>query len=350
LLSLLPGTFVTSPGFITGIVVFEFLYGLLLFAIMSTTRREAPEVVPEPEFYAVAPRPKAPSPEPAKAAPIVPAKTESKPPAKTEPKPAPKTEPKPPAKTQPAAKEPPVTVAVASPTPAVAPKVPAAPVTKPSQPPPTVAVNETPRGAPILGPLGPLIDPLQDCRVVREAEGVTIVVPAALHIFGPDGKVNNSPRAMTEVAGDFVAQVKVIGNIKPGTKPLKDVPFTFQGAGLLLWQNEDNYVRFERAAGYDDRGPVHQLLVEGRKDGKPTRGQYLSVRQGDLALRMERHGGDINCTYTSDGKTWLVVKKWSVNLPAKVNVGISASNVSPRPFPARFEHFVLNGKSAAKSG
>lgn len=84
--------------------------------------------------------------------------------------------------------------------------------------------------------LGPLVDPLQDSLVTKGDETLTIQVAAGAHIFDATRDITDAPRALAEVDGDFTAEVKVLGDFQPGTVPLKGLFFTFQGAGLLLWQ------------------------------------------------------------------------------------------------------------------
>jgi len=344
---------ICSPGFILGIVAVEFLYGLVLFAVMSTKRPEPPSSESEPPAVVEAP---------AVTTPPVVAQQASPPKL---PDPQPQAESKAKAKENPPAPEEKVAqVTKPEPTPALsvatepAKPEPAAPaVTKPA-PPPTppqqpvaAATTASPKPDPVeeavtanhtLGPLGALIDPLQDCRVQREARGVIIQIPPTPHAFDPDRNVADAPRALMDVSGDFVAQVKVSGSIKPGPVPLPGLPFTFQAAGILVWLDSNNYLRLERASGYfGDRGQVHHVFVESRNAGRPGKGAMIRAREGPIMLRVERRGGEFNCTYSSDGKTWLPVKQLSLSVPAKVNVGISATNAAPRPLSAHFEDFTL---------
>ena len=193
--------------------------------------------------------------------------------------------------------------------------------------------------------LGPLIDPLQDSRLKSGDDTLTIQVAAGPHIFDPARDIADAPRALAEVEGDFTADVKVLGDLQPGTVPLKGLPFTFQGAGLLVWQNQENYVRFERASGY--MGERFQwLYLESCKDGKITKPKKpMNVREGAVTLRLERRGNVINYTYSLDGKNFLRVDQFTTTLPSKVSVGISANNASPRAFPARFTAFALKPAS-----
>jgi regulation of enolase protein 1 (concanavalin A-like superfamily) len=211
---------------------------------------------------------------------------------------------------------------------------PAHPVAMDIRPGPPKLKIEEPR----VGPIGPLIDPDRDCKLSTDEEGFTIETPGKPHIITPEKA--NAPRALEKVTGDFVAEVHVPGEIRPGANPLKQFPFTFQGAGLLLWLDQENYIRLERTVMYE-AGSRHQVMVESFKGGKPGRTVNINVKGDKITLRMERHGGEINCTYSSDGKTWLPIRRWAAGLPPTVLVGVSASNISPKPFEARFTDFSL---------
>lgn len=340
LLAQLPGSMFTSPGFILGIVAFEFLYALFLFAVMSSSKRERHDAGNESLAYV----------EPA---PVIP-------------RPTPPPEPPPSSSNEKKENTPVVLKAeekLAKPAPAaVVAKEPAAPKVKPKKNSkkgrgkakskrqvaavtPAAPAPPPPPAAPVMtfGPLGALIDPLHDTQVSADGDGVTLKVPGKAHIFDPKAAEKTAPRALTEVEGDFTVQVKVLGNLQPGTDPLnKNVPFTFQGAGILVWQDNGNYLRVERTASFT-RERLRQIRVESCKDGKPGGSRPVSLRnEAPIILRLERRGSEVAITYSYDGKSWLpVVKSLAVSFPAKVSVGISASNLSPKPLSARFEQFVL---------
>jgi regulation of enolase protein 1 (concanavalin A-like superfamily) len=186
-----------------------------------------------------------------------------------------------------------------------------------------------------------------DSQFVTDPTGLTITIPPTLHVLSPDLNVKNSPHLLTEVSGDFTAIVRINGKIQPGTTPLKKLPFTFQGAGLIIWQDEDNYLRMERAAFFSQqKGKVHGVLVEVCKDGKIVATSFKDTRDTTLTLRLERKGGEARCQYSTDGKTWLDVKRQEISMPNVIGVGVSASNASPKPYPARFEAFELTGSDA----
>jgi len=343
LLSQIPGSLFTSPGFIVGIVAFELLYGLFLFAVMASSKRDRAAAdayveaapTPSPRIALVEPaerstreptKPEAAKPEPSResSAPAPPAKeAAARPAAQETPKPAPSAD-KPAKKKKSGnrkkgARGSDKTVALApSPRPA----------------------DLAPRVQPTIAPLGPLIDPLRDCLVKADADGVTITVPPGLHVFNAQRDVDDAPRALADVTGDFMAEVKVPNEMRPGSEPVKGLNFTFQGAGLLLWQDRGNYVRFERTSSYGgDR--FHRVFIESSKDGKPGKSSSRNVREGPISLRLERKGRDLVYSYSSDGKTWIKLEQSAVNYAPKLGIGISASNASTRILDARFTNFTL---------
>jgi hypothetical protein len=156
---------------------------------------------------------------------------------------------------------------------------------------------------------------------------------------------------LTDVEGDFVAVVEVTGEISPGSTLPKDkqgneIPFTFQGAGLLLYQDKDNFVRLERTAGVDisTLRPIHKVLFEVVKDGKQVNNHnYPPARDGDVYLILIRQKSKVFCAFASDISQGAPqpVQFIELDLPKKVKVGISAANISAKPFVATFENFAI---------
>ena len=108
---------------------------------------------------------------------------------------------------------------------------------------------------------------------------------------------------LAPVEGDFAAIVQVTGEISPSlTLPEdrqgNDIPSTFQGAGLLLYQDKDNFVRFERTAGVavGSIQPIHRVLFEVVKDGKQVESQkYPLPPEGPAYLFLVRRKGRVLC-------------------------------------------------------
>ena len=155
---------------------------------------------------------------------------------------------------------------------------------------------------------------------------------------------------LTEVEGDFAAIVEVTGDINPGATPpsdraVRDLRFTVQSAGLILYQDKNNFFRLERAGSVFSQQlrPVHRLIIEAVKDGKQYMNPiYLDVPEGDTLLILERRKGRVRCMFSpNQGRQIVAFRAFALNLPPKVKIGLSASNISAEPFSATFERFTL---------
>jgi S1-C subfamily serine protease/regulation of enolase protein 1 (concanavalin A-like superfamily) len=200
--------------------------------------------------------------------------------------------------------------------------------------------------------LGPLVDIAKNCKLEREDASFSIDVPAGVHLLSDELDIKNSPMTLTEIEGDFVAQVKVSGNLLPGIDPAKakgkTLPFTYQGAGLVLWQDRNNYVRLERSAkATKGRGNAisslsSEVLVEVCKNSKPA-GRFNAKlpTDGPLYVRIARLNGAVLCMFSPDGKRWLSLNKLPIPFADKIQVGLLASNASKEALSSRFEEFFL---------
>jgi S1-C subfamily serine protease/regulation of enolase protein 1 (concanavalin A-like superfamily) len=205
--------------------------------------------------------------------------------------------------------------------------------------------------------LGPLIDPDKDCASTRDGKLITITLPPnKLHMLGPQFRdkksqpVKNAPMLLSAVDGDFIIHAKVAGDILPGTDPCPHpnrgkMPFSVQGAGVLLWQDKENYLRLERSCGgaAGKLTLVHRLILEICKDGRVSDGGYiyLDVPEGALYVMLVRQKGHLRCLFSNNGRKWTAFKELAVVFPEKAQVGLSAFNTSKLGYTAKFEEFVL---------
>jgi hypothetical protein len=331
--------FAFSPALYAGAGAIVFLYALVLFAALSEWKKyrlaHPPQVAHEPAVVAELPPP-----------PVLPP---IKPPPSAPPKDAPPSNPAPKQAPPPASTSPPV-VAVnipkASPKPSEkrqAKKKDQPPAEK--KPEPDIKTHEH---------LETWVDSDSDCILDRqkEADSVVIFIPEAPHFLSPDLQVANAPRLLTDWKGDFIAVCKVLGEFQPG-RPDRNNPIrlqgkrlpgiTFQGAGLLLWQDEKNFLRFELAALSAGKPVTRQIMVEVWKDGKPLQPTgYLPAPDGPILLRMERLGEDIFCFYQPENEsTAIPLGKLTPKYPSEIKVGLSASSISTNVFSAHIGGFAL---------
>jgi len=332
LLDRLPPSAWVSPPTVAGGAVAILFYGMVLFAVVKAQRNRPEPEPPARAALAYAPLPShAPTPP---SAPDTKAEGKSQPakpgsrPEKAESKPDSKAARPPGDESKNQAAPPKTAIARVSPSPAPAP------------PPPPPPKDET---------WGPLSGARGDWSYRSDPKRLTVNIPGTLHLLSPEAGVRNAPRLTTEVQGDFKALVTVSGKIMPGTDPLPGLPFTFQGAGLLVWQDENNYLRFERTSIFSaEHKRLHQVLLTLCRDGRTVVEEPKNARDADLTLRLERKGSEIRCSYNPDGRTWVEVKRQMVTFPGGVRVGVSAGNASPKPLSLRLENFELSGPGVAE--
>jgi len=209
--------------------------------------------------------------------------------------------------------------------------------------------------------LGTLIDPEKNCTLIKDDETMKIKIeipggkvrtlaPYVVNRINKKKPLHNAPMTLIDVEGDFAAVVEVTGDLSPGATMPKDrqgndIPFTFQGAGLLLYQDKDNFVRLERTAGLalSTLQPIHKVLFEVVKDGRHVENQdYPPVPEGPVSLLLMRRKGRVVCGASLTlGMPPVPFKVIELDLPSKVKIGLSASNISAKSFTAQFEDFAL---------
>lgn len=222
-----------------------------------------------------------------------------------------------------------------------APPAPAPQVKEPPAPNPPVQAAPAPQVKAPLKEWGEVIDPDRDCQIKGNADQLTITVPGGSHDLGPARK--NAPRILHEVEGDFAVQVKVTGDFNPGAVPAVAGTVAFNGAGLLVWENESNYLRLERNQWQRPNGPALQYppLLEYWKNGRaaftlrPTDKPFFQGRS--THLRLERRGQRIRASVSHDGVRWTAGHTLATAFGRRVKVGIDAVNTSREPFTVTFE-------------
>jgi RNA polymerase sigma factor (sigma-70 family) len=191
---------------------------------------------------------------------------------------------------------------------------------------------------------GTAIDPDGDCKIRVEKERLAIVLPDSDHALCVERGRMNAPRVLCDVEGDFIAQARVDGPGPDGAEGgVKDYR-PFHGAGLLLWVDENNYVRLERARlVYEGRNLVYANF-ELSQDGELARtgdAGEMPLPDGAIFLRLERHDGAVLAATSPDGVRWTSFDPLDVKPAPQVRVGIVAEqNISEGPTP-EFSDFKL---------
>jgi S1-C subfamily serine protease len=211
---------------------------------------------------------------------------------------------------------------------------------------PTVAATKAepePKGIELKG-WGLAIDPDNDCKIIPGEKSITFQVPATLHDLYFAGGPINAPRVMREVEGDFVVKVKVCGDFNPGSKSTNPKTIPYMGGGILLWNDSNNNLRFERFSWVRGEKITTGAFMEAFEGGRKGPNPIEQFPAGDCYLRLERKGNRIVGAISDNGTNWKELKAIDALWPAKIKVGLAAINTSNEAFSVKFEEFELKQK------
>jgi regulation of enolase protein 1 (concanavalin A-like superfamily) len=189
---------------------------------------------------------------------------------------------------------------------------------------------------------GAVVDPDGDCKVQLQEGQLGIEVPDRWHDLSFEWDKMNAPRVLSDVEGDFRIQVKVRGEVHPVGTSTNPESTPFCGAGLLVWHDERNYIRLERASLVDGEWYRPYLNFEVRRDGRPVPAPPLSLGDLPVTLRIERRGQTITGWVSYDGAEWTKAGEREVTYPARIKIGVVAVSTSRRVFSPVFQGLRLD--------
>jgi regulation of enolase protein 1 (concanavalin A-like superfamily) len=199
---------------------------------------------------------------------------------------------------------------------------------------------------------GRAIDPDGDCLMTEEKGKLTVKVPGSMHDLYPGQKDpkkrNNAPRVLTGVSGRFLAQVKVTAEWKPGGPLPGANTHPYNGAGLVVWASDTEFVRFERNVWVTPDGPMSFTTPLQYANGqqinaaKSTRNEFF--KDQSTWLRVERDREKLTTSISHDGEKWIETSVLTARFPESVLVGVTAINSSDKEFVVEFEQFGIVGR------
>ena len=197
---------------------------------------------------------------------------------------------------------------------------------------------------------GTFVDPDGDCEAHADGDALLLSVPATVHDLWPENSEPelraNAPRVLRDVDGDFTLSVTSVGPVLGGE--------FFRSAALVIWHDDGDFVRFERAGSFRDGKPRHYCWLHVFKDGKRVVNlQKEPVEEADTVLRLARDGGELRASFSQDGgKTFFSFPVQDIShLPETARAGVAALNASKAPFTARFAGVELTpNPSSAPAG
>jgi len=200
---------------------------------------------------------------------------------------------------------------------------------------------------------GTVTDLLGDCSVKADGQKLLVRVPGGTHDLNKDVGGLSAPRILQSVEGDFVIEVKVTSDFEPGHESAAPQTRPFNSAGLLVWQDEKNYIRLERnrwwAAEANDYA-CYPPLIEHFRDGvfqesnpRPTWASFFAGKA--TWLRLERKGEVVTASYSQDSEKWTQAKQLKTDLPKQLQVGVMVVNTSTKELVVEFDRLKISNRS-----
>ncbi len=188
---------------------------------------------------------------------------------------------------------------------------------------------------------GRVVDPDGDCKVVEAKDGLLIEVPAKPHDHWKRAELGrlNAPRIIQAVEGDWIAEVRIVGDLKPAAPATVEARAPYQGAGLLLWQDEKNYACLKRAAIERDGQVVPYVNFELRANGEIAATHPAMANEEPLYVRLERRGARILGSVSVDGIRWIALEPIDHEFARAVKIGVVAVNTSSAPLKVQMDGY-----------
>ncbi|HEV3416198.1 MAG TPA: DUF1349 domain-containing protein [Pirellulales bacterium] len=183
---------------------------------------------------------------------------------------------------------------------------------------------------------GDVIDPDGDCQIQEQIK-VTITVPKTTHdlALNPEYTKQNAPRITQDVKGDFSLAIKVDAFPIPKPKTSSNGRFSHVGAGLLIWQDDKNYIRMERSSEGDTQSRF--VMIECYQDGIKMYKKHDDIEDKNTYLRVTRSGDNFTFESGEDGQDWTKLTTEEVKLAEQLKVGIAAVNTTTEEFSSTFQ-------------
>jgi uncharacterized repeat protein (TIGR01451 family) len=152
--------------------------------------------------------------------------------------------------------------------------------------------------------------------------------PGYLRLSTPDGGHDiyqnfDAPRILQQVDTDFIITTRV--TIHP--------QYNYQGAGLMIWLDTENYIRLERTF-------VQGINMGGRVFGGRTFAIEIPFTVDSVYLRLQRSAGRVDGWYSTDGSSWSHAGYSEFPAGGTLSVGLALINEwQDNPISADFDFF-----------
>jgi hypothetical protein len=169
-------------------------------------------------------------------------------------------------------------------------------------------------------------DPARGAQARAEGKALAITLPAdapARFTAEPPASQNqNAPTVLRDVEGNFGVQVKVGGDA--------------ESAGLVVWQDERNFVVLARAKAPGGGKPAlaFDYWKDGQKQAPPAAAAAAKLDGEATYLRLTRRMDKLRAEVSADGQAWADAGTAFIRLPSRMRLGVLATG---KGGTARFE-------------
>jgi WD40 repeat protein/serine/threonine protein kinase/regulation of enolase protein 1 (concanavalin A-like superfamily) len=203
------------------------------------------------------------------------------------------------------------------------------------------------------GAWGTFEDPDEGCAFKLEGGALALTVPGSAHVLDIERGKMNAPRVLRPVEGDFIVQMKVGGKFDP-RRPSTFTSAPYHGAGFFIRQDDNNYLRLERACFWNGREHVPYANFEVRANGRLDRFGTATVltrldNDKDAWLKLERRGNDFKAYASQQAGKWQELGMKTMTAPQRLEVGVAAINSALESFTPRFSGLELTAPPLEKS-
>jgi regulation of enolase protein 1 (concanavalin A-like superfamily) len=193
---------------------------------------------------------------------------------------------------------------------------------------------------------GSPFDPTGDCTIKESGGTLVITVPGGIHDMSGvrEDRNRTAPRVLQEVEGDFTFSVKVTAEFDPPAQPGSNA---FNGAGILVFDSDQNFLRLERNLWTTPDGrkvnyaPLFEYWYHNQMKSQEQGSPLPFFKGKSTFLRLERAGNQFTASVSDDGIEWEETNSTSAEFPTRVKVGVSAVNTAATQFTVQFSDLAL---------
>jgi regulation of enolase protein 1 (concanavalin A-like superfamily) len=162
--------------------------------------------------------------------------------------------------------------------------------------------------------------------LTAHSDYLRLTAPNGAKLSTITGSNLNAPRMLQSVTGNLEATTYVTGSFSSAN---------YRG-GLLLWANEQNFIRLEK---YGSTQALMYPIINGVESSPKTVTGLTS--SNTLYLKLQKTGSTVTCSYSTTGASYTTIGTCSFSLSDPLYIGLFAINAdnSASSFSADFDYF-----------